>query len=64
MLAVDVAHGYQSARLAARKVVLAEADASHADDTLGQLVVGGYVARASEHAARNDGEQRHAAQSL
>ena len=34
------------------------------DDTLGQLVVGSDVTRASEYAARDDSKQRHASQSL
>ena len=45
-------------------MVAAAAYAARSDDTLGQLVVGSDVTRASEYAARDDRKQRHASQSL
>ena len=60
--AVDVAHRHQPALLGAGEVVAALADAAHADDALGELVARGDEVRAAEHVARDDGQQRHAAQ--
>ena len=59
---IYVAHGYQTALLVARKVVLAETDTTHTDDTLGQLVVGSDVSLTSEYTARNDGQRGQSTQ--
>ena len=59
---VNVADRHQPALLGAGEVVAALADAAHADDAFGELVARGDEFRASEHAARHDGQQRHAAQ--
>ena len=59
---VDIADRHQPAGVVRREVIAALADAAHADDAFGELVAGGDVFGASEHAARHDGQQRHAAQ--
>ena len=62
MLAVDVADRHQTALLGAGEMVAALADAADADDAFGELVARRHVFRAAEHMARDDRQQRHAAQ--
>ena len=43
-------------------MIAALADAAHADDAFGELVARSGELRAAEHLARDDRQQRHAAQ--
>ena len=63
--AVDIAEGDQLSTFCSEVAAgVSVRDAARSDDTLGQLVVGSDVTRASEYAARHDGEQRQTSQSL
>ncbi|CCZ76045.1 unknown [Alistipes finegoldii CAG:68] len=62
VFAVHVADCHQPAVLVAGEVVAALADAAHADDAFGELVARSGELRAAEHLARDDRQQRHAAQ--